>query len=95
MGYKIDYSTGDGAKMPVKPKKRRLRRWLGICCILMILGALVFPKGRRVIRDVILPGDEEVTAEALQCLISDLRAGDEVSEAVTAFCHHVITESGQ
>jgi hypothetical protein len=48
------------------------------------------PQGRLWLRDLLLPGDEEITASALEGMVSDLRAGEPVREAVEAFCREIL-----
>lgn len=94
MGYVINYGCGTGVKTSAKKKRRMLPVMAGmVCLILVILGAM--PGVRMALRDFILPGDGAETAKALQNLASDLRSGEELTDAVTAFCHHIIAESGQ
>lgn len=94
MGYKIDYGTCGGAKLPLK-KRRFRKKWamIGIFAGLLAL-SMLHSKARLGIRDAVLPGDEAVTAAALQELVADLQAGEDFSGAVTAFCDYIITESG-
>lgn len=95
MGYVIDYGCGTGVKVPVKKRKRRiLPVTVGIvCAALVVLGLL--PGVRTSLRDFLLPGDGAVTAKALQNLASNLQEGEGWSDAVTAFCHEILSESGQ
>lgn len=96
MAYKIEYGPGGMEKRPVKPPKRRLTGvTAGAFCLFLLLTLLFWPKGRTALRDIVLPGDPEVTAEALRDLTSDLREGEGLSDAVTAFCHQIIEESGR
>ena len=95
MAYKIEYGTGVAEKKTLQPRKRRrLPLTAGVLCVFLLMTLLCWPKGRTALREVVLPGDAEVTADALQGLASDLRAGQGVSDAVTAFCQQIIRESG-
>ena len=90
MGYVIEYGCGSGVKSRVGKKKRH---WPKIFAVMVVLLTVV--QGRTVLRDLILPGDGAVTAEALQILADDLQAGEPFSDAVTTFCQHILAESGQ
>lgn len=94
MGYRIDYGTHGGGKFPLKPRRIR-KKWVvtGIFVGLFAL-SMLHSEVRMGVRDAVLPGDEAVTAAALQELVSDLQAGEDYSQAVTAFCESVIMESG-
>ena len=49
-----------------------------------------WPEGRAVLRDVLVPGDPDVTLHGLETLARELREGESFSDAVTAFCREVI-----
>lgn len=94
MGYKIEYDSGTATRVAVRDSRKK-KKWLAwSLAVAVIVGVLAFPQGREALRGIFLPGDEAVTAQALQDLVTDLRAGEGVSEAMTAFCQQVIRESG-
>lgn len=94
MGYMIEYGCGSGVKLPIK-KKKRFALPIAIFLMACLAGAMLVPRARITVRDLLLPGDGAVTAEALQNLASDLKSGEAFSDAVTAFCHQILEESGQ
>lgn len=51
---------------------------------------LMVPRGRLWVRDLLLPGDEDITAAALEGIVSDLRAGEPLGEALETFCKEII-----
>ena len=81
MGYSIQYSPQTNRKFPVKTKKNSAT-WLltGVAVLALLLG------GWR----LLLPGDPETTRAALSHLVDDVRAGESVGDAVTAFCREII-----
>ena len=92
MGYRIEYGS-DGAKTSttsqVKPKISRKRVLISITAA-AVTALLLWPAGRIWVRDLLLPGDEEVTAAALGSLIEDLSDGEPVGEAVESFCREIL-----
>ena len=87
MGYTIQYSPESNKKYPLNKKPRNLGR---VLLLLLISVALFFAvKYRTVIFRSLLPGDPDVTADALRGLISDMREGS-ASDAITAFCREII-----
>lgn len=82
MGYSIQYSPQTNHKFPVKTKKKVSVPWLltGVALLALLLGGW----------KLLLPGDPTVTANALSHLVEDVRSGDSVGEAVTAFCREII-----
>jgi hypothetical protein len=84
MGYRIVY--GKQEKKIVSPKKI----WLIVPAVILF-ALLLWPAGRNTVRDIILPGDPDVTTAALQTLVSELGDGQGFGEAMTAFCKEIIT----
>ncbi|MBE6943757.1 MAG: hypothetical protein E7453_05795 [Ruminococcaceae bacterium] len=87
MAYKIDY-------IPVGKRqyaKRIIPRWLFPTALIFSLSsvilALTIHHGSA---DWLLPGDPAVTKVALLELIENLKAGEQFSDAVAAFCQEVI-----
>lgn len=39
--------------------------------------------------DFLIPGDRDVTKEAFNTMVEDVREGERVSEAITAFCEEI------
>lgn len=83
MGYRIVY--GRKERKRISPKK------IGaIFAVMIVVAILMLPSSRAVVAEILLPGDPEVTASALQTLVSDLGEGQGIGDAVTAFCHEII-----
>ena len=60
----------------------------------LLLGCLgvrtLWPEGTGVLREMLLPGELTPTEQAFSILMTDLRYGEPVGEAVTAFCRYVV-----
>lgn len=91
MGYRIEYDSGTAVKGAVHRSMLKTRRILILLTAVVVTAFLVLPTVRRSLRDLLLPGDDTVTAQALQGLVEDLRAGEPVSEAMEVFCREIIT----
>jgi len=88
MGYRITYGqTLRKTNLPTNQKKTTMKKWIyfALVCVLLVF-ALSFGTVRR----YLLPGDPVVTERALRELVSDLRTGEKVSDAVTAFCREIL-----
>lgn len=82
MAYRIEY-----------PGKRKIRRFPVWVLLLVILTAvLAIPKQTLVYW--LLPGDPEVTAQALSELVETLRQGANAGQAVAAFCKSIVQGAG-
>lgn len=87
MGYRIEY----GAKGSRRRRIKRLNKhhglaFAGILPVVLLLVMLFWPA----VRNILLPGDREVTAAALDTLAGELRNGEAFGSAVTAFCQEII-----
>ena len=93
MSYSILYAAGPHDKY--KPRKRsgRVSKILSAAMILAAVAALaVF---RRPIGRALLPGDPEVTERAAEQLVESLKNGENMQDAVTAFCIEVLKDGLQ
>lgn len=90
MGYRIEYRS-HGKVHFHKRIGKPIPKWCVVtACGCLVLAALVICWQNEQLRNLLLPGDTEVTAKALQELVNDLRNGAEFGDAVTAFCIEVI-----
>lgn len=92
MGYRIDYNGGTVVKKPIYAPKVGKKKIVLLSAAVLTAAFLLWPMGRRCVRDLLLPGDEDVTAAALSELVNDLSAGEPVGEAVEAFCRDIIAD---
>lgn len=91
MGYLIEYDAGVANQKPVRTGKRNLRPLAAVLSVAALLIAFAVPNGRKWIRKLVLPGNEELTASALTFLLEDLRSGEDFSTAMETFCHQIIS----
>lgn len=82
MAYRIDY--------PGRRKKRRFPYWIFLILVFAVL--LAVPKDD--LEYWLLPGDPEVTAQALSELVKTLRQGANAGQAVAAFCGSILRGAG-
>lgn len=91
MGYRIDYGQPFDQKYPMPSRRSRLP-WMvcGALLLFALLTNLYWPEGRAALRDILIPGDPEVTAAAFSGMMEDIRTGEDVTGAVTAFCREIL-----
>uniref|UniRef100_UPI0040272F6C hypothetical protein n=1 Tax=Faecousia sp. TaxID=2952921 RepID=UPI0040272F6C len=82
MAYRIDY--------PGRRKKRRFPYWIFLILAFVVL--LAVPKDD--LEYWLLPGNPEVTAQALSELVKTLRQGTNAGQAVAAFCGSILRGAG-
>lgn len=96
MGYQISY----GQDVVSKTKKREFRMprpgrggfmRLGVPGLILLFVVVCFiPQVRLTLRDLLLPGDPEVTATALERLVETVSEGESIQTALTEFCREII-----
>lgn len=90
MGYRITYENGHIHKKTIRSSQFRWKRWGAGAAVAALAVTLLIPRGRLWLRDILLPGDEDVTAAALGSLVENLSSGEPVGEAVQTFCREII-----
>ena len=89
MGYRIEYESI--GKLPRQQRKNRTGLFAAIVVILLVLCAItVKTVGLEWVQEVLLPGDPDVTAAALENMVADLRGGEGVVEAFKTFCEEIM-----
>jgi hypothetical protein len=83
MGYRIVYGKQEKKILP-------LRKIGAIAAVIAVMAILLWPAGRSAVAQMLLPGDAEITATALQNMAKELGEGQGIGEAVTAFCQEII-----
>lgn len=88
MAYRINYTPEDTKRYP-HPQSSRDIPWKKYCTLFLILVCTLYLKLCG-IPDFLIPGDAEVTKQATQTMIADIKAGEPLDDAVTAFCIEII-----
>lgn len=94
MGYRIEYQ-------PVKKVRGIEKRTSKIPALTALFFLLFFflvfsfwPDGAHILREILIPGDPDVTVMALETFAQDLRTGGTFSDAFEVFCRRILTEAG-
>ena len=91
MSYRIDYGGGVPVTYRVPRRKTSIQMMTALCMILFALAVGRFwPRGKQMLREVLLPGEPTVTEQAFSALVTDLTQGVELEVAMTAFCQQII-----
>lgn len=94
MGYRIMYSPEDKGKYPMRIKKKSSSKWLAaVLAVLVISIGIGKPEFREKAIEWLLPGDPGATMAAFSTLLEEIRSGDGLQEAVTAFCREILNET--
>lgn len=88
MAYKIQYTPQEECRYPsVSKQKKSSARTLWVLILIAVMALCFSYYG---IPDILIPGDAEVTKSAAQEMISLLKTGTPVKDAVTVFCKQII-----
>ena len=91
MGYRIEY---DGEVVRWKQERMRLSRivcYTLICFLIFgLLTYFAWPTGWQVFEQWIYPGDTMVTKTALTHMATNLRNGEQLTDAVVTFCREIL-----
>lgn len=90
MSYSIQYGS-TSFKTRLKrirgtKKIRKVQWWIAICVVIF---SLIL--GRMGLLDFLIPGDNDATKNAFSDMVSDVRNGESVKSAVTAFCNEILS----
>ena len=64
----------------------KLYNWIAISVLVFTISLL----GKVGALDFLIPGDRAVTKEAFQTMVEEVREGERVSDALTAFCEEIL-----
>lgn len=91
MGYRIVYGedpfVGESA-----PKSRLRPLTAAFALAFVILVRCTWPQGSQILRQLLLP-QTDGTGAAFQQMAQEIRAGEPVGEAVTAFCRGIVEDA--
>lgn len=88
MSYKIQYSPESAHIYPTTRKRKRMEsyKWLGFA---VVIAAVVWVRLYGV-PDFLIPGDPEITKEAMSVFVDKIRDGTGVKDAATTFCKMIL-----
>lgn len=90
MSYRIVYEMGGGYR---KYKQRVGRgKWGLVILSVTIFACLLFYGMKTVPRDVFLPGNAQVTGQALDHMVENLGSGLTIDDVFAAFCREIVSD---
>lgn len=94
MAYRIDYSAdGKRYRKIRRPLPPSAYKTIFMVAALIIGAVMIKIYGLNWVREILLPGDPDVTAAALENMTEGLKNGDSLLEAVTAFCREIVANA--
>lgn len=91
MSYRIEYGEDPFAAGKTGLRMGSVVLYTMVCLILFYgLTSAFWPEGRASLQEFLLPGDNAVTAQALENMVEHLRAGEAIGDAVVVFCREII-----
>ncbi len=91
MGYQIQY--GQTAVKTYIPERKRFRFnrksvKILIVCVLIMLGTIL--GSRETIQNFFLPGNSQITREAVTQMVTNLKEGEPLAASFEAFCREIV-----
>ena len=84
MAYRREY--------PSAPQRKKRRKPLGLALLLAaVLMLCSHPSVRKTAMELLIPGDRQVTWQALETMAEELRRGEPLGEAAEAFCLEILS----
>lgn len=93
MGYKIIY--GSVKAEPKKPQNASVTAVTLAICAGILCGSLWIAGKDSRIRDLLIPGDPQVTTAAFSEMVVQLQNGTGFSDAITVFCERILDGARQ
>lgn len=91
MAYRIEYDSLNRKYEISSPNRSHFPVLLvGAVTAFFLLTASFWPEGWTTLRDILIPGDDAVTLQALESMSDNLRSGMELEEAITSFCREIM-----
>ena len=91
MGYTVEYTPETKRKYPPKKVRQAGNRkvlWGILTCAVLL--ALVLLRRNGILREVLIPGDADVTLAAAGKLMENLKSGDGFYQSVRTFCQDIL-----
>lgn len=88
MAYKIQYTPQEEHRYP--PHSQQKKSTACAIWVLLLIAVIGLCFSYYGVPDILIPGDAEVTKSAAQEMISLLKTGTPVKDAVTVFCKQII-----
>lgn len=90
MGYRIRYGQTAVkeviAQKQLQKEKKMSLKWIAVACVMTAITIL----GKTGCLDFLIPGDKEVTRQAFSSMVENVREGENVKTAITAFCMEIL-----
>lgn len=94
MGYRIQYTTEGHTRTELYRTPFPLRTLLALFLLLISISMrLLWPTGTQLLSNYLLPIDPSQTEVAFLSMVEDLRQGESVQNALTAFCIDILDEA--
>lgn len=88
MGYRIEYGQTVKYETADKPKNNRNILFVTIA---IVAALILFGFCTDAVRSFVLPGDPQITEQALNTFAQQVREGEHIGDAAAAFCREIIS----
>ncbi len=88
MAYLVRYEPELDHKYSSVNNKKNKWMYIVALCLIVIIGLV--PGFRNWMWDFMIPGDPRITVAAFENMVSDVAAGENMSEVFAAFCREIL-----
>lgn len=93
MSYRVEYGPAGEKEKTAGEAGGRLIALTAVCLLTFLILVNVFwPRGRDVLQRILWPGDSEVTQQAVEAFVDELRYGVSIGDAAEGFCLAVLKD---
>lgn len=90
MGYRIDYDGHKETESRRSGSSRLAVLMVSFFMLFVFLVASFWPEGREVLVRILIPGSPQTTFRAAETFADEIKNGDSLKDAATAFCQTVL-----
>ena len=92
MAYRISYDNGTTSKWNEKQSSQKKRIFLRLLVVVLIcvLGVSFLGGTMDALLEFLIPGDPDVTKQAISKMVEEIKSGNSLKEAITTFCKGIV-----
>ena len=89
MAYRISYDAEKQSKKTLSPFRCLVLTACFFACFLWLVSSF-WPEGQELLRQLLIPGDPDITLEAAEVIAQELGSGFSMTDAARNFCLAVL-----
>lgn len=91
MGYRVEYGPQEKKKESKLLNPLKMQILTTVFLLFFVLGVRgAWPEGTEKLKEFLLPGELSVTETAFQNLVTEIKEGESIGDAVSTFCREIV-----